>query len=287
MGAVINPIVGYAMLKIAEQQYGKATSTLNEEELKQVERIVARQIEIERIVLSSDMAQGVIVPETEVENAFKIIRERYDDDDSFKQSLEQNGIDEKHLRQSLLHELRVESVMHRVAQQAPKVDETEARLYYYLHPEQFQQPEMRTARHILVTINPDYAENSREAAEQKMQQLSQQIGGGSLEKFINAAKKHSECPTALQGGMLGKVPRSTLFPELDQTLFSMQEGQVSAVVESEMGFHLLYCEKIYPQKTLPLAEVLPKLKQKLEDRERERHKKVWLKKLLMEVQRHG
>lgn len=287
MGAIINPAAGYAILKISEQQYGRAPSTLNDEELKAVERIAARQIEIERLVLSSDMAQGVIVPDSEVDNAFKLIRNRYEDEELFRESLERNGIDVEHLRQSLMREIRVESVMDRVAQQAPKIDETEARLYYYLHPEQFQQPEMRTARHILITINAEFVENHRDKSWVRIQELSQQLKGGSIEKFIQAAKKVSECPTALQGGMLGKVPRSTLFPELDQVLFGMSEGEVSAAVESPMGFHLLYCEKVYPQKTLPLAEVLPKLKHKLEDRERERYKKTWLKNLLMEVQRHG
>lgn len=283
----LNSKAGYTLLRIAEQQYGRAPSALNADELKAVERIAVRQAEIERIVLSSEMAQSVVVPNSEVENAFKLIRNRYESDEEFQHSMEANGFDEKQLRQSLLQELRVESVMDRVALQAPNVEETEARLFYYLHPEQFQQPEMRSARHILITINAEFVENNREVSLAQIQRVAEKVKDGDVEKFIQQAKKISECPTALQGGSLGKVPQSTLFPELDKVLFAMKEGDVSDVVESPMGFHLLLCEKIVPKRQISLAEVLPKLKQKLEDRERERYKKSWLKNLILEVQRNG
>ncbi len=284
---VTNSKAGYTLLRIAEQQYGRAPSSLNAEELKAVERIAARQFEIERIVLSSDMAQSVVVPSTEVENAYKQIRNRYETEEEFLQAMEDNGFNENQLRQSLLQELRVESVMDRVAQQAPSIEETEARLFYYLHPEQFQQPEMRNVRHILITINAEFVENNRDASLARIREVANKIKNNDVEAFIHQAKKVSECPTALQGGALGKVPQNTLFPELDKVLFTMKEGEVSDIVESPMGFHLLLCEKIYPQKQTPLAEVLPKLKQKLEDRERERYKKSWLKNLILEVQRNG
>jgi len=64
-----------------------------------------------------------------------------------------------------------------------------------------------------------------------------------LNKFADLALKHSECPTALQGGVLGIVPRGKLYPELDAVLFSLKVGAVSDIVESEIGFHLLLCKQ--------------------------------------------
>ena len=61
-------------------------------------------------------------------------------------------------------------------------------------------------------------------------------------KFAELALKHSECPTALQGGVLGIVPRGKLYPELDAVLFSIKAGEVSEIVESEIGFHLRFVQ---------------------------------------------
>ncbi|MDD5462304.1 MAG: peptidylprolyl isomerase [Methylococcales bacterium] len=58
------------------------------------------------------------------------------------------------------------------------------------------------------------------------------------------ALKHSECPTALQGGVSGIVPRGKLCPELDAALFSIKAGEISEIVESEIGFHLVLCQQI-------------------------------------------
>ena len=276
--------LNYLMLRIAEQRFGVQPERMTSEQRAEAERIAARQAEIQRRVLASDEACGVVVPDSEVRAAFEQIRARYGGDNEFARELEANGLSLEQMRDALLGEMKVDAVLARVAARAPAIDETEARLYYYLHAQKFVQPETREARHILITINPNFAENRREIAQQRCVEISRRLQR-KPDRFAEQAMKHSECPSALEGGLLGRAGRGTLYPELDAVLFAMKEGQVSDVVESPLGFHVLYCEKIHPEGPAPLAQVLPKLCEQLNAREASRAQKRWIESLF-ENSRH-
>jgi parvulin-like peptidyl-prolyl isomerase len=94
------------------------------------------------------------------------------------------------------------------------------------------------------------------------------------------ALKHSECPTALQGGVLGLVPRGKLYPELDDVLFSIKAGEISEIVESEIGFHLVLCKQIQKAETLSLLKATPKIRQIMNERSRRTCQRSWLASLI-------
>ena len=83
----------------------------------------------------------------------------------------------------------------------------------------------------------------------------------------------------MDAGKLGAIKRGQLFPELDSVLFSMQEGTVSDVLESEIGFHLLLCEKIVPARILPFSKAEARIKKLIDERNRRNCQKAFLKQL--------
>lgn len=278
--------LGYLLLGIAEARFGCAPAKMTEAQRREAERVAQRQFDIEQKVLSSAEARVVIVPSSEVSAAVDNIRARYGDGKEFIRELESNDLDEAQLREALTRELKVEAVLARVAARTPPVDDTEVRLYYYLHLRQFEQPETRVARHILITINPTFPENKRDVAAQRCAAIAKRLAR-KPDRFGEQAGKHSECPTALDGGRLGRLKRDTLYPELDAVLFTLREGGVSEVIESPLGFHILFCEKIYRAGPPPLTEVLPKLRERLTARAANLAKKRWIEQLLGAAQTSG
>ena len=102
--------------------------------------------------------------------------------------------------------------MERVAARHIQVDEIDLRLYYELHRGCFTSPERRTARHILITLNDRFEENRRDRVLARMQRLRERLGGrpsAVARHFPDLARRHSECPTALEGGRLGEVRRAS------------------------------------------------------------------------------
>ena len=92
--------------------------------------------------------------------------------------------------------------------------------------------------------------------------------GGDIERFGELAMRHSECPTAMQEGRLGRIKPGQLYPELDRVAFAMKEGAFSEIIESPMGFHILYCECCHPPHEKGLDEVREQLREHLHENKR-------------------
>jgi peptidyl-prolyl cis-trans isomerase C len=83
----------------------------------------------------------------------------------------------------------------------------------------------------------------------------------------------------MEDGKLGDIARGQLYPEVDAALFALEEGAVSAPVESEMGFHILLCERIEPARALPFPQVKDRIRAALEKRRRREAQRAWLAEL--------
>ncbi|SDH14092.1 peptidyl-prolyl cis-trans isomerase C [Pseudomonas benzenivorans] len=269
----------YHLLRVAQQRFGCAPPELSAEQRRQAERIVGRQLQIEEAVLRSPEACGVVIPQAQVEQAWASVAGGYADDQALQQALDASGLDPARMRALLARELKVEAVLERVSAGLAPVSDTDASLYYFSHPEQFVRPASRQARHILITINPDFAENTREAARARIEAIAERLRD-KPRRFAEQALKHSECPTSLQEGRLGNVKPGTLYAELEDCLFELQAGQVGPPVESPLGFHLLLCEAVYPAMRAPLEEILPHLRDKLQARRQQACQRQWLERLL-------
>jgi len=270
--ATIDP---YTLLRAALTLFKKKPDELQAAELKQAEVQALNEFNIESRILNAPEAGAVIISDKELQDAYQEIRARYEDDEIFLSDLEKNHLNKETLNAALFRQCRVNVVMELIASRAPTISEIEIGIYYHLHAEQFNRPERREACHIYISINPDYPENTRETAFSRMQELSEKLQKKPY-KFAELALKHSECPTALQGGVLGLVPRGKLYPELDAVLFSIKAGEISEIVESEIGFHLVLCKQIQKAETLSLPKATPKIRQIMNERSRRTCQRAWL-----------
>jgi peptidyl-prolyl cis-trans isomerase C len=260
------------------ERFSKNLTELDEQQLTEARRQADKTYSLEALVLASVEAGEVIIPPEQIEAACAEVASRYSDQAAFHSDLRANGLSEGQLRQALQRELVFDSVMQRIASRRLMVTELDARLYYELHANKFAIPEQRTARQILITINNDYEENHREAAWSRIDRIASKLKR-SPKRFADQARRYSECPSALDGGKLGTIRRGQLFPQLDSVLFSMQEGAISDVVETEVGFHLLLCEKVTWARAAPFSTVEQRIKKLLEERNRRNCQKAFVKQL--------
>lgn len=265
----------YLRLRTALAGFQRTPAQLTDDERQALELQVARASAMERKVLASPATRDVHVPAAVVEQAVQSIRARYESEESFRDDLACNGLDPVVLRSALERELMVEAVIDRLTATNCVVSDDEAAIYYYQHTERFVRPEIRTVRHILITLNPAYPENRRERALPRLQQIRRELHNPVLQ-FEQLARRHSECPSAMEGGRLGRVKPGMLYPSLDQALFAMAPGEVSDVVESEIGLHVLWCEAIESGGTIPYADVRDKIISHLSERKRKQFLRQWL-----------
>jgi peptidyl-prolyl cis-trans isomerase D len=129
------------------------------------------------------------------------------------------------------------------AEAAVQVTPDDLRTYYDQHREQYRVPEQVKVSHILIKTplpGPDNKVDEKGAAEaqRRAEDLLKQVKSGA--NFEDLAKKYSEDPgSAKQGGSLGWIGKGQTVPEFEKTAFSLPKGQISDLVKSSYGFHII------------------------------------------------
>lgn len=144
-----------------------------------------------------------------------------------------------------------------------QVSDAEIEAYYKDHPEKIQLPEKRNVRHILIMSPQEADVAAAEAAKTKVEGLLAQIKQGA--DFAELAKGNSEDPgSASRGGELGFFQRGDMVPEFEAAAFALNKaGDLSEIVKTSYGYHLLQLVAVEAAKTPSLAEVKPLLTQEL------------------------
>lgn len=267
----------YLEFRLAQSRHQKALSVLSEVERRAIRAEALRQWQLEERILTSAQGQACRVDSEEIVAALKLIRERYPDATRYRADLAANGLDEALLREAMARELRVDAILACVAASLPQVTLQDAEIFYWQHHARFTVPEARRAAHILLTVNDALPGKSEAAVHAEACVLAAQLADAPG-SFSALALRHSECPTALQDGDLGWVPRGQLYPQLDAALFEMNPGECR-ILASPLGWHLLRCDKIRPAGIRDFSDVAPQL---LKNLAAERQKKAvasWLKQL--------
>jgi len=151
--------------------------------------------------------------------------------------------------------VRVEYVAYPHAHFSSKIEVSEKDIeeYYNLHRDRkFHQAYAVRLRHIFFRIPPGKDPKEKEAIRAKAEQVLGQAKAG--EDFAELAKKHSDDSTASRGGDVGLLSRGELLPALEEAGFALKKGEISTLVESPGGLHILKAEEIREEKTKTLKE---------------------------------
>ncbi len=137
--------------------------------------------------------------------------------------------------------------------------------YYKEHLAEYHLPEKRRARHILFRVGDDASSEVKASKKVEAEKVLQQLRKGA--DFAEMAKKYSEDGSKDRGGDLGFFSRGQMVPTFEQSVFSLKPGEISALVESPFGYHIIKVEEVQPAKTLSFAEVSQTIRQQLAQKE--------------------
>ncbi len=149
-------------------------------------------------------------------------------------------------------QVKIKYLAFAVAQAMEDMSITEAEVsdYYQKNISTYQLPEKRTARHILIKTDGSNDDAQKAKAEDILAQIK---AGGD---FAELAKKFSEDPgSASRGGELGSFSRGQMVPTFDAAVFNLAKNEISDLVKTRFGFHIIEVQDISPAQTTPLDEV--------------------------------
>ena len=133
------------------------------------------------------------------------------------------------------------------------VTDEDVAAYYKANPEAFEAEERAHAYHIIFIVGED-ADPADLAAKRAKAEAARQRALTKEEDFTNVARDLSEGPSAPTGGDLGWVNRGALVSPLSETIFSLEPGEISQVVQSRFGFHVATISDRRPAETISLDD---------------------------------
>ena len=126
------------------------------------------------------------------------------------------------------------------------VSEEEAKQYYSDNLHRFISQPKVNASHILLRTEDD--------AKQVLKKLE------SGESFTELARNHSiDLPMAFEGGAMGTITKGQTMPQLDEALFVLDEGEISSIVKTQYGWHILRVDKIIAEQYIPYKQIKEKI----------------------------
>jgi peptidyl-prolyl cis-trans isomerase D len=139
------------------------------------------------------------------------------------------------------------------------ISDAEIKAWYDEHKDRYQQAEERRASHILISSEKQGKDKAKAKAAELLKEIQKNPAN-----FAELAQKNSDDPgSASKGGDLGFFGRGMMVKPFEETTFKLKEGEISGIVESDFGFHIIKLTGIHAGKEKPLAEVKPEIEAEL------------------------
>lgn len=143
------------------------------------------------------------------------------------------------------------------------VSEAEIKAAYEANKSRYQDPEQRRASHILILVDEKASDADKAKAKEKAEGLLKEVNAAPA-KFDALARQHSQDPgSAKQGGDLGYFATGSMVKPFEDAVWRLKEGEISAVVQSDFGFHIIRLTGIKGGKVKPLEAVRTELESEL------------------------
>jgi peptidyl-prolyl cis-trans isomerase C len=171
-------------------------------------------------------------------------------------------------RANIKEQIRLQTGIEKLFEADPSykaVSDEDARKFYDESPQNFQHPEQVQASHILIKVDQNADEATKKAAKAKCEDLLKKVKAGG--DFAALAKENSDCPSKEKGGDLGMFEKGKMVKPFEDAAFAMKVGDVSDIVETQFGYHIIKLTNKQEAKTDSFADVKPKIVQYLKGRQ--------------------
>lgn len=189
-----------------------------------------------KLLLDEAGKLDIPVSEGEVDEQVQKIVQQVGGPEAFQAALANQQTTEAAFREQLRRGKRVDKLVERAVSGVSEPTEEDIRAYFAGHKDEFKAGERVLAQHILVSPDGD-TQASKDEAHAKITGIRERVVSG--KDFAAEAAEHSMCPSGKEGGSLGWFGRGMMVPEFDQAAFSMGKGDVSDIIETQFGYHII------------------------------------------------
>lgn len=184
-----------------------------------------------KLLLDRAMELDIPVTDADIQQEIDNVTAQVGGEENFKKALEAQNITLETFKKELEKGAKVNKLVNQACSSVPEPTEAEIALFFEAHKDEFKVPHEVLCQHILV-------KGAEKESYEKIAAIRERIVAGG--DFAKEAEAHSDCPSGKQGGSLGWFGRGMMVPEFDKAAFEMKKGDVSEIVQTQFGYHIIY-----------------------------------------------
>ena len=205
--------------------------------------------------------RDITVADSEVEARLNQMRSQFPEEADFTKALAARGLSLDRLREDARVDMTISKMLDaEVAAAQPATDE-DVRAFYEKNPDKFTQGEAVRASHILIMAEENADQATKQKARAQIDDILKRARAG--EDFAKLAQAHSQDGSAAQGGDLDFFTRGRMVPPFEQAAFALPLGEISDVVTTQFGYHIIKATDRRAAERVPLEQIGPQVREYL------------------------
>jgi peptidyl-prolyl cis-trans isomerase C len=255
-------------LESAVHGFEGRTGAIPSEKRDEVLRGLLNQLVDFHVLAQESRARKLDVSDAELEARLAQTKRDFKSEVAFQQALAAQGFSLAQLQRQLRASMLVAKLVDKEINPKISVQDADVDAFYQQNLERFKQGETVHASHIMIGLPPNADVTAKLQARAKAQAVLTQVRGGADFAKL-AAEQSNDTGSAGRGGDLGFFPKGQMEPAFDAAAFAVKAGEVSGLVETSFGFHVIKVHEHRPPRTQPLTEVGGQIKEFLTGRQRD------------------
>ena len=243
----------------------------------QLNKGVLEQLIGTALLYQESKKEGIKVDQKAVDERLEQWKKQFPNEEAYKKAMSAANLSGPQMKEDITKGMTIEKFIVEKFVDKTTVPEKEIKAYYESHLNLFKQPEQVKASHILIKVDPKATESEKEDALKKIRDVQKkQIKG---DDFAKLAKEYSEGPSNAKGGDLGFFKRGQMVPAFETVAFKLKPGEVSDIVKTKFGYHLIKVMDKKSESTVPYAGIKDRLGQYLKQEKVQKEIKQLVEKL--------
>ena len=260
-GTVISRVSFDREVTGVRQRFSSMGKPIPPSQLSELEnKIIDNLINIELLYQQSQKV-GTKVEEAEVSAQFETLKKRFPTEAEFKNAISKMKLTEPVMKSQIRRGIAIQRFLDKKTLGKVEVTEEEIKAYYDNHTNFFKKPEQVRASHILIKVEPGANEKNKAKARKKIKEIRQRLVKG--EDFGALAKEFSQCPSNAKGGDLNYFGRRQMAKPFEDAAFALKVGELSDVVETRFGYHLIKVTDKKPTSTYSYKDMKERIRKNL------------------------